>query len=82
NYQLIVPNSAMRSDSNGDFILIVEAKSTPLGTRYIARRTDVQVLDKDDTNTAVSGGLAGWEYVITTSSKPLNPGDQVRLVDQ
>jgi multidrug efflux pump subunit AcrA (membrane-fusion protein) len=82
NYQLIVPNSALRSDSSGDFVLIVDAKNTPLGNRYIARRVDVQILDKDDTNTAISAGLAGYEYVITTASKPLEPGDQVRLVDQ
>lgn len=82
DYQFIVPNSAIRTDSTGDFILIVESKSTPLGNRYIARRVDVQVLDKDDTNTAVSGGLAGYEYVITTSSAPLEPGMQVRLVEQ
>lgn len=82
NYQLIVPNSALRSDSSGDFVLIVDAKNTPLGNRYIARRVDVQILDKDDTNTAISAGLAGYEYVITTASKPLEPGDQVRLVEQ
>jgi len=82
NYELIVPNSAIRTDSNGDFVLIIEAKNTPIGNRYIARRVDVQILAKDDTNTAVSGGLAGWDYVITTSSKPIEPGMQVRLVEQ
>ena len=61
--------------------MIVEAKSTPLGNRYIARRVDVQVLAKDDINSAVSGGLTTSDYVITTSSKPLEPGMQVRLVE-
>ena len=32
--------------------LTVEVKSSPLGNRYIARRTDVTVLSSDDTNTA------------------------------
>ena len=81
DYPTIVPNSAVRNDTNGDFVLIVEAKSTPLGNRYIARRVDVQVLAKDDINTAVSGGLTTSDYVITTSSKPLEPGMQVRLVE-
>lgn len=81
NYDLIVPNSAIKEDNNGKFILIVESKSSPIGNRYIATRVDVQVLAKDDTKSAISGALQGWEYVITTSSKPINPGDQVRMTD-
>lgn len=79
SYDLIVPNSAIREDNNGKFILIVESKSSPLGNRYIATRVDVVTLASDDTQTAISAPLNGWEYVITTSSKPINPGSQVRM---
>lgn len=65
NYDLIVPNSAIREDSNGKFILIVESKSSPLGNRYVATRVDVEVLASDDTQSAVSGALYGYEFVIT-----------------
>lgn len=81
NYELIVPNSAVRSDANGYFVLTVQSKSSPLGNRYVATRVDVQVLASDDTNTAVSGGLVSYDYVITTSSAPLTPGQLVRLVE-
>lgn len=81
NYDLIVPNSAIREDNNGKFILIVESKSSPLGTRYIATRVDVEVLASDDTQTAISGALYGYEYVITTATKPVEAGKQVRLTD-
>lgn len=81
NYDIVVPNSAIREDNNGKFILIVESKSSPLGNRYIATRVDVEVLASDDTMSAVSGGLYGWEYVITTSTKPVEAGKQVRLAD-
>lgn len=81
NYELIVPNSALRSDANGYFVLTVQTKSSPLGNRYVATRVDVQVLASDDTNTAVSGGLVSYDYVITTSSAPLTPGQLVRLVE-
>jgi len=80
NYDCLVPNSAIRSDSNGSFVLVVEAKSSPLGNRYIATRADVQVLASDDTTSAVSG-LANGDFVITTSSKPLEAGESVRLPD-
>ena len=80
NFDAIVPKSAVREDSNGKFVLIVTSKSTPLGNRYTATRADVQVLAEDDTSAAVSG-LASNDYVITTSSKPLSPGSQVRMVE-
>lgn len=79
NYDLTVPNSAIREDSNGKFILIVESKSSPLGNRYIATRVDVEVLASDDTQSAISGALNGYEYVITTSNKPVEAGKQVRM---
>lgn len=81
NYDLIVPNSALREDSNGKFILIVESKSSPLGNRYMATRVDVEVIASDDTQTAVTGALYGYEYVITTATKPVEAGKQVRLAD-
>ncbi len=80
NYDTIIPKSALREDSNGSFVLVVVAKNTPLGNRYIATRADVQVLAQDDTNAAVSG-LGAGDYVITTSSKPLEAGTQVRMVE-
>lgn len=76
----IVPKSALREDSNGKFVFVITSKSTPLGNRYTATRVDVQVLGEDDTSVAVSG-LSQNDYVITTSSKPLDAGSQVRMVE-
>ena len=50
NYDCVVPLSALRNDTNGDYVLIVESKSTPLGNRYIATRVDVTVIAQDDTH--------------------------------
>lgn len=80
NFDTIIPKSALREDANGSFVLVVMAKNTPLGNRYTAARVDVQVLASDDTNAAVSGLSAG-DYVITTSSAPLDAGTQVRMVE-
>lgn len=81
SYDLIVPNSAIRSDSNGNFVLRVEAKNSPLGNRYYARRVDVTVLASDDVNSAVSGELSYGDFVVVTSSKPVQAGDMVRMPD-
>ncbi|MDC7295094.1 MULTISPECIES: HlyD family efflux transporter periplasmic adaptor subunit [unclassified Butyrivibrio] len=81
DYDMIVPNSAIKTDSNGKFILAVVSKSTPLGNRYIASKVEVQVVASDDKNSAISGALDGDEYVITTSTQPIKSGDQVRLAN-
>lgn len=80
SFDAIVPKSALRSDTNGDFVLVLTSKSTPLGNRYYATRVDVQILAQDDTSAAVSG-VSQNDYVITTASKPLEAGTQVRMVD-
>ena len=77
SYNAVIPNSAVREDSNGKFVLVMESKSSPLGNRYKAVRYDVNVIVKDDNNSAVEG-LQGNEFVITTSTKPISAGEQVR----
>ena len=81
SYDTIVPTSSIRSDNNGKFVLVVIAKNSPLGNRYIAQRIDVKAIASDDVNTAVSGALTTSDMVITTSTKPIEPGTQVRLAD-
>ena len=81
DYDTTVPNSAIREDNNGKFILVIQSKASPLGNRYIAQRVDVKVQASDDTTTAISGSLEGDEYVITTSTAPVKAGQQVRLAN-
>lgn len=80
NYDTIIPKSALREDTNGYFVLVITVKNSPLSNRYIATRVDVQLLAEDDTSAAVSGLSAG-DFVITTSSKPVEAGAQVRMVE-
>ena len=61
-------------------VLAIVSKSTPLSTRYTATRVDVQVLASDDKSSAVSG-IGSGEFVITTSTKPIEAGTQVRLAE-
>ena len=81
NYDTIVPNSAIKSDTNGRFVLAVQVKSSPLGNRYTARRVSVEVLANDDNNSAIVADLSNGDYVITTSSAPVSSGDMVRIAD-
>lgn len=81
NYDMTVPNSAIREDNNGKFLLIVQEKSSPLRNRYIAQRVDIDVAAQDDTTSAITAALEGWEYVITTANAPIKAGQQVRLAN-
>ncbi|MBQ7922178.1 MAG: HlyD family efflux transporter periplasmic adaptor subunit [Clostridia bacterium] len=79
-YDTVLPNSAIREDSEGKFVLVVESKKTPLGVRYTAVRKDVEVVASDNTKSAVSG-IEYSEFVIISSQKPLDNGQQVRLAE-
>ncbi|MGI5976712.1 MAG: hypothetical protein ACOX68_03335 [Candidatus Limivicinus sp.] len=81
NYDIIIPNSAIRNDSNGSFVLAVQAKNSPLGNRYHAKRVNIEVIAADDENSAVTADLSYGDYVITTGSAPIANGDQVRMAD-
>lgn len=81
SYDCVLPNSAIREDNDGKFVLTVTSKKTPLGMRYTAVRTNIEVIASDDTNSAVSG-LYGSEFVITNSTSPISDRQQVRLTDE
>ena len=80
-YDYVVPNSAIKEDKNGKFILVIKEKSSPLGNRYIATRVDVEIISSDDSKSAIKGDIEGGEYVITTANKMINVGDYVRFND-
>jgi len=82
-YDVIVPKSAVYEDNDGKFVLTMRTKETPLGNRYYADRVNVEILAEDEVSCAIAGGnLYTGSYVITTSSKPIKPGDQVRMKDK
>ncbi len=83
NYDMVVPNSAIRSDTNGSFVLMITAKNSPLGNRYFATRVNVEVVASDEQYSAISGAIEPYDSVITTASRnaPISSGDQVRLAD-
>ncbi len=81
SYDCVVPTSAIMEDNEGKFVMVVTAKSTPLGNRYYANRVGVEVLAADEISSAVSGDILSSDFVITTSEKPLKNGMQIRMED-
>ena len=81
-YDAVVPNSAVKEGGDGKFVYVVTVKATPLGNRYIAKKTKVEVLASDSSSSALSGEVSEYDNVITNASKPIDNGQQVRLSDK
>lgn len=79
NYDCIVPTSAIREDSEGKFVLIIQEKPSPVGNRYVAKKEPVSIITQDETQSAVSASFDNYTSIITTASKSVEPGDYVRL---
>lgn len=81
SYDVVLPTAAIHSDADGSFVYTVTAKSSPLGNRYTVKKKTVTVLASDDVSSAVTGDLSTADFVITTSTVPIEVGDQVRIAE-
>jgi len=77
-YDLCVPLSALRSDSSGYYLLLVEQRNTVLGIENVVVSAPVTVLASDDEMAAVRGPVDRNSQVVTGSSKAVAAGDRVR----
>ena len=74
-----VPVSALRSDSDGDYVLVLEEKKTVTGLTYTAKRVDVEIVSRDSALVSLQGGVDREALVVTSASKPIAEGDRVRM---
>lgn len=77
-YKCLIPVSAIREDSQGQFVLIVEEKSSILGRETVAVRVDVHMLEKNNSDAAVESALTKEDQLILGSNKTIKAGDKVR----
>lgn len=80
-YDLLIPQSALHTDSAGHFVLTLEYKETPFGTRYYVKRILVKILSQNSQFAAIEASFGQAGDVITYSSKPIESGDQVRVAE-
>ena len=79
DYDLCVPMSALRQDSDGYFVYVMETTQTLMGTDKRVVRRDIFIENTDGRYAAVSGDISSNDQVILSSSKPLSDGDSVRV---
>lgn len=79
NYEAIVPLSALRKDDTGYYVYVIVTADGALGAETRVQRADVQVLDRDSSRAAVSGGVVGRDSLAARSDRDLHDGDRVNV---
>ena len=74
-----LPLGALRTDSDGDYVLALVENRTVTGVELTTERIPVTVLMRDNERMSVSSSLARGQMVITSASRPVSEGDRVRL---
>ncbi len=79
-FDAIIPNSAVRTDSNGrKFAYVIKERKSSLGKEYYLQKAFLYVAASDQKETAVSSGLSFFEKVVTESDRLVMAGDRVKL---
>lgn len=78
-YDFIIPISAIRSDTTGNYVLVVREKETMLGTEQVASKVQVKVVETNTDYVGVnSDALSTNDKIIISSNKQIDVGDTVR----
>lgn len=73
-----VPLSAVRSDSESSFVLIVESKQTVLGAQNTLVKVPVTVKLIGDEGAIIEGAVSYEDRIVEQSSRSVSEGDRVR----
>lgn len=78
-YDKCIPIEALRSDSQGKYVLVISQRNTVLGEEDIAERVKVDVIDNNYLNAAINGEITEEEKIIIGSSRNIEENDRVRV---
>lgn len=74
-------NSTVRKDANGYYIFVVKEEKDSLMKKYIVKRVDVTLLDKDDKYSPIDG-LGFIEPIVVRSEKNIYNGNRVKYIEK
>ena len=82
-YACGIPLSALYTDNGSNYVLLVEARKTILGTELIAKKRKVKVLEKDEEYAALEDdSVTEEEQLVISTDKTIKDGTRVRLVEE
>ncbi|MDL2248147.1 HlyD family efflux transporter periplasmic adaptor subunit, partial [Tyzzerella sp. OttesenSCG-928-J15] len=79
-YAKVLPNSAIREDQNGNYVLTIERKKTSFGYDYVAVWQYVYVQEEGPSHSAINDSFPD-DTVITGSNKTIMEGSKVRIIE-
>lgn len=83
SYSSVVPLQALHEEQNGYYVLVLQEEQGVLGTQLVARRLNVEVLDKNDKDAALDEGLLTRDQeIISSSSRMIQDGSRVRRIER
>lgn len=76
---VLVAKAAIHEDPSGKYVLLVTERKGTLGNGFYVRKSNIKIVDSNESIVAVQGGIYPGDQVIIESSEPLQQGDRVRL---
>ena len=78
-YRSVVPLAAVRGGEGDYYVLTVGEAKGVLGVQKTALKVEINVIEKDNNNAAIEGGVADDDLIIFKSNKTIAEGDRVRV---
>ncbi|RCX14289.1 hypothetical protein DFR58_11512 [Anaerobacterium chartisolvens] len=81
SYPMLIPNSSVIRENGKDYMFIVKEREGVLGKENYVERYEVEVLDTDAFNSAITSieAITGNDKIVSFSSKALSDKIQVKL---
>ncbi|SKC85212.1 efflux RND transporter periplasmic adaptor subunit [Maledivibacter halophilus] len=80
-FEALVPNSAIKQDVKGYYVLVIGETDGIFGKEYYAKKINVRVIKSDEKNSAVEG-FTYFRPVIIGSDKEIKNGSRVKICQQ
>lgn len=79
NYNCTVPVSAVYREDGKNYVLIATEENTVMGSQYIARKVEVEVLEQNNLYAALDqSALENDSQIITNTDRYVKAGDRIR----
>ena len=82
-FNVCVPLSALYEENGRYYVYVTDTQNTVLGEVLVARKTYVNVKDKNSSTAALENGdLSSDQKIVTSSDREISSGSRIRLLEE
>ena len=82
-FNVCVPLSALYEENGRYYVYVIDTQNTVLGEVLVARKTYVNVKDKNSSTAALENGdLSSDQKIVTSSDREISSGSRIRLLEE